>query len=133
MKKEDLNRIKGNYLYMEHLKLLIEERRQWQALFEEDREQITAAGYQMPDFIADAKKYEDRIEDLKKENREIIESINQVGEKYKRILLAVYVAGMTQQETARALGYTYGHIRHLHAEAVKEYEKATAQNLYFIG
>lgn len=76
----------------------------------------------------EAAELEQRIEaEANEANAEIMKIVHQVEEiddiRYKQVLLARYIDGMSLQETADFLGYCYDHTRKLHGQALVEFAK----------
>ena len=84
---------------------------------EGQRVELDAAVAKYVDACKDAEKELDRLADLRKEIRSVIDSVEDA--RLHSLLWRRYISGMTWEQVAVSMSYTYRRVTQLHGEALK--------------
>ena len=84
---------------------------------EGQRVELDAAVAKYVDACKDAEKELDRLADLRKEIRSVIDSVEDA--RLHSLLWRRYISGMTWEQVAVSMNYTYRRVTQLHGEALK--------------
>lgn len=84
---------------------------------EGQRVELDAAVAKYVDACKDAEKELDRLADLRKEIRSVIDSVEDA--RLHSLLWRRYISGMTWEQVAVSMNYTYRRVTQLHGDALK--------------
>lgn len=88
---------------------------------EGQRVNLDAAVVKYVDACKDAEKELDRLADLRKEIRTVIDSIEDA--RLHSLIWRRYISGMTWEQVAVSMNYTYRRVTQLHGIALKEVDR----------
>lgn len=88
---------------------------------EGQRVELDAAVVKYVDACKDAEKELDRLADLRKEIRSVIDSVEDA--RLHSLIWRRYISGMTWEQVAVSMNYTYRRVTQLHGIALKEIDR----------